>query len=190
MRRVALKDVCKVRVGHAFRGRVASVPGGQLAVLQPRDISSSGALVTDEVEYVELSLLKPAQLLHPGDVLLVGRGRICAAVYQDECAPHCIASGALFVLSVLPDADVIPEFVALYLNSHEGQLALSRVGARTTAAFLNRANLMDVEIALPDLETQQRLVALDQSKKRFLDLTARKAAILDRVIGSQFNETA
>ena len=189
-REVTLKDICKIRMGHAFRGRVSSTPGGELAVIQPREIRASGELDTREIEHVDLSLLKPAQLLHSGDVLLVGRGRICAAVYRDECAAHCIASGALFVLSVLPKVDVSPDYIALYLNSHEGRLALSRVGARTTAAFLNRGNVKEVEIPIPDMVTQQSLVALSQSKKRFLDLTARKAAILDRMIGSQFNQTA
>jgi restriction endonuclease S subunit len=189
-REVALKNICKIRLGHAFRGRVESTLGGELAVVQPRDISGSGALETGEIAYVDLSLLKPAQLLRSGDILLVGRGRICAAVYRDECAPHCIASGALFVLSVNSSVAVSPDFIAIYLNSHEGRLALSRVGARTTAAFLNRSNLKEVEIPIPDIKTQQSLVALSQSKRRFLDLATRKATILDRVIGSQFNQTA
>ena len=189
-REAALEDICKIRVGHAFRGRVESTSGGGLAVIQPRDISGSAKLKVGGVAQVDLSLLKPSQLLCSGDILLAGRGRICATVYRDECAPHCIASGALFVLSVLPSMGVIPEFIALYLNSHEGHLALSRVGARTTAAFLNRSNLKEVEIPIPDMPTQQNLVALNQSKQRFLDLTARKAAILDRLIGSQFYQTA
>lgn len=75
-------------------------------MLQPRDIGEGGELRTSEVVSVDLSVLKPAQLLQAGDVLLVGRGRICAAVYRDQLAPHCIASGALF--DVVRDEFQIP----------------------------------------------------------------------------------
>ena len=184
-RRVALKNLCNIRVGHAFRGRVNSIPGGQLAVIQPRDIDESGALRTGAVEYVDLSLVKPTQLLNAGDVLLVGRGRICATVYRDELAPHCIASGALFVLTLNSRAPITSDFLSIYLNSHEGQLAIARLGSRTTATFLNRANLEQLEVPVPAPSIQQSLTALNHSKKRFLDLSARKAAIIDRVIGRE-----
>ena len=183
--RVTLKDLCKIRIGHAFRGRVSSTPGGQLAVVQPRDISMSGELLPDSVEYVDLSILKPAQLLNEGDILLVGRGRIAATVYLNQLKPHSIASGALFVLTMRDQTAVRPDYVAMYLNSHEGRVALSRLGARTTAAFLNRANLEQLEIPVPEASIQQGLAALNNTKKRFLDLSARKAAIIDRVIGRE-----
>jgi restriction endonuclease S subunit len=157
-----------------------------LAVVQPRDIDESGALDTRKVEYVDLSLVKPSQLLNTGDVLLVGRGRICATVYRDELKPHCIASGALFVLRPKSGAPITSDFLTIYLNSHDGQLAIARLGSRTTATFLNRANLDQLEIPVPEPSIQQSLAALNNTKKRFLDLSARKAAIIDRVIGHEF----
>lgn len=185
---VVLKTIGNLRVGHTFRGRVCSSPGGELAVLQPRDIGEGGELRTSEVVSVDLSVLKPAQLLQAGDVLLVGRGRICAAVYRDQLAPHCIASGALFVISLKESAPISADFLVVYLNSHEGQLAISRLGSHTTTTFLSLSNLEELEIPVPEAGIKESLVALSHSRQRFLHLSARKAAIIDSVIGREFKQ--
>jgi restriction endonuclease S subunit len=183
-----LQQICNIRIGHAFRGHIASTENGSLAVIQPKNISAEGTLDASKVEFIDSSTPKPSQRLKDGDILFVSRGRLAATVYHDELAAHCIASGALFVLTMLPTAPVNAEFIALYLNSKEGKTAISRLNAHTTASFLNRSNLGQLEIPIPTAPIQQTLVALNQKKKRYLDLTARKAAIIDRVIGYELKQ--
>ena len=113
-----VKEFCDIRMGHAFRARLANVPDGGVRVIQPKDISSDGLLSfsDDKPLLTDASISKPLQA---GDVLVVSRGRFAATVFRLHDAGACIVPSSILVLSV-KDESVLPEYVALYFNSLRG----------------------------------------------------------------------
>jgi len=174
-------EIYEVKAGMAFRSRIVHCPTGNITVLQPKDIGDDGVLQGGDLCRVEMDPVKPDRLLKRGDVLLSNRGRFAAAMYDGEIE-NCIAAGSLLVLTIRDGAEVLPEYLALYLNSEEGRRELGRLDETTTIPYISRKNLEQVDIPIPAMEKQKRLVALEKAKLRFTELAARKAELINGFI--------
>jgi len=95
-----------------------------------------------------------------GDLLLVARGveRLdtvpCAKVEFEGRAAY---SQSLIRLRV-NDEYVDPDYLRLYLSSRRGSAALAAAATGSVISNLRREALSDVEIQVPDLETQRQMV--------------------------------
>lgn len=120
-------------------------------------------ILWDDPRFFEV---KPTELerwlLRAGDVLVIeGNGSPeeigRAAVFGGEVSP-CVHQN--HVLRLRPDVlRVLPEYLALYLNSSRGRLALQKLG-RTSSGLvtLSAGRLGDVEIEVPSLVRQQEII--------------------------------
>jgi restriction endonuclease S subunit len=88
-------------------------------------------------------------------------------------------------LPVKEEVPVLPEYLTLYFNSAKGRQAFNRLTERTTIPYLNRSNLEQMEVPVPNLETQQKLIALEHTKQRYARLTERKVELLNQLINHQ-----
>lgn len=169
-------------MGHSFRSRLEPQPNGQVLVIQPKDILPGGSLFGGDVCRVDISATK---FLAKGDVLLINRGRFTACVFEDNLGFPCMATSAFLILTPRSPAQLLSDYVALYLNSATGQSVIKRLNETTTIPFISLGNLESVDISVPSLEKQQKLVALEQAKQRFAQLTARKVDLLNDLINNQ-----
>jgi len=178
-------DIADVKMGYGFRSRIEHSPIGNIPVIQPRDITNDGLLQVDDACRVSMESVKKARILDKGDVLLASRGRSASAIYEGQFDNKVIASGSLFVLTVKGGIPVLPEYLSLFFNSEKGKQELSRLTERTTIPYLNRSTLEQMNIPIPPLETQEKLVALERAKQRYAQLTARKLDLLNALINHE-----
>ncbi len=89
------------------------------------------------------------------------------------------------VLTPKDPAQVLPDYLALYLNSTEGQNCFKRLNETTTIPFISRTNLESIIIPVPPLERQKKLVALERTTQRYTQLTARTTELLNSIINHQ-----
>ena len=172
-------------MGYGFRSKIIRSPNGNIPVIQPKDITGDGLLQEGDVYWVEMPSVKKTQLLKANDVLLANRGRFASTVYEGQFEEMCIASGSLLVLTVKAGTPVLPNYLMLYFNSDRGKQELHRVTERTTIPYLNRSNLEQMDIPVPALETQEKLVALERAKQRYTQLTNRKVVLLNSLINHE-----
>lgn len=151
-------------------------------VIQPKDVTSNGIL---KVETPCLVNFTAGKSLNKGDVLLINRGRFTACVFEDTLGMPCVATSAFLILTPKNPAQLLPDYLALFLNSTEGQTILKRLNETTTIPFIKLSSLEQIEIPVPPLSMQQKLVDLEQAKQRFAQLTARKTELLNRIINQQ-----
>lgn len=121
-----------------------------------------GTLVLDELKYLPEDHDEfPALFLEPGDLLfnrtnspeLVGK----SAVYQGQPVPCSFAS---YLIRLRFKPQILPEFVAYYLNSSLGRSWVKRVVSQQVGqANVNGSKLKALVIAVPPLELQRRIVA-------------------------------
>lgn len=123
--------------------------------------------------------------LNRKDVLLVSRGRFAACVFEDDQKLPCVVTSAFLILNPKNPDQLRPEYLALFFNSMQGQLLFNRLNERSTVPFVSLGKLKSVEIPVPPMDMQQKLVALEQAKQRFAQLTARKTELLNRIINQQ-----
>ncbi len=175
-----VKEFCDIRMGHAFRKRLSNRPDGNVKVIQPKNISTDGDLSfkSGEPWRTDASASKP---LEPGDVLVVNRGRFAATVFNPGDTGFWIVPSSILVLSV-QDKSVLPEYVALYFNSPNGERLFRRHFEKTTAPFISARNLANTDIPVPSLYKQRALINFETTRREYARLANHKLELQRRIL--------
>jgi restriction endonuclease S subunit len=148
-------------MGATLRGRDATrpVPSGSFRIIRIGDISQDGTLLKDDFLRIEPGQsVSGEQLLRSGDVLFPNRGiRTTAFVYRLD-GPPTIVGAQFFVLR--PEIErVFPEYLAWFLRTED--IANYFAGRRkgTYVQIIERKDLAELELPLPPLKVQHKIVA-------------------------------
>jgi len=170
-------------MGHAFRQRLTRVPDGNVLVIQPKNIAALGSVSFGDKPPLrtDASAAKPLQ---PKDVLVVNRGRFAAAVFDLPDSDTWIVPSSILVLSVT-EQTVLPEYVACYLNSANGQRLFQCHCEQTTVPFISTGNLGQIDIPIPSLDRQRSLVAYERATARYALLANRKQELYRQILNHE-----
>jgi hypothetical protein len=170
---IPLGSVADVSTGYPFRKKVESEEGGDVVLVQLKDIdgaervSGSGAIMlrNDDGRYHR-------HLLQEGDLLFQSRGsRHPVAVV--ESGLRGIAAIGLHVVRPRTGR-VLPAYLAWWLNHPASQARFRDELARGTyIPFVAVADLRAFLVPVPTLEVQQRIVEADRLRRRERELTER-----------------
>lgn len=182
---IALNKIAEINTGYAFRQAVGDSSTGKTVVLQTKDLESN-AFITESNTFAKTSLEIPRSksFLQPDDVLLSSRGSGTHKSTVFKVANNnVIASASLFIIRIRDNA-VLPEYLSLYLNSREGQEALSQI---TTGAYIQnipKKNLEQIPIPIPTIPQQRNLVALQQNIWQQKKITEQKNQLKQEIINA------
>jgi restriction endonuclease S subunit len=154
-------------------------------VIQPKDISSEGGISLNDLCRVSVTNAKP---LKKGDVLLTSRGRFTAVAFDLDGDDDYTVPASIIIMTVKVDW-ILPEYVALYLNSASGQTLLKRHLETTTVPFIRCSNLQKITIPVPALEKQRVLAKFDAEHRRYGQLTSRKLELHKQILNHTLGET-
>lgn len=175
-----LCDVADVRAGYPFRGRVVHVDGANLAVVQMKDVDDVAGLKPDGCLRIRGEDLNTQRhLLQPGDVLIQSRGQKFPAAVVDQPI-YGIAALGLYVLR--PGGDVLPAYLAWYLNQPRTRAALRAVARGTYIPFLSANDLRESRVPVPAISTQQRIADIEQLRRRERHLADRLRELTDGLV--------
>lgn len=169
-----LEHIVDVKPGHPFRGSVPEVADGNGYALQMRDLNPDGSIAWSNLVRTTVEGRREPDWLMPGDVVFVARGQRNYAVCLSEVQRPAVCSQYFFLLRV-KTRSISPEFLAWQINSAPCQRYLAKNAEGTDQLGIRRPILESLQIAVPELETQHRIVALHQQA-----LAERK--VLERLI--------
>lgn len=150
-----LADVADVRTGYPFRGKVMDDPNGEVAVVQMKDVNDGGRLDASGCLRIREEPAHGRHFLKQGDVLLQSRGaKFPAGVVDVEI--HGIAALGLHVLR--PGPELLPAYLAWVMNHPTTRESLRGIARGSYIPFLSKADLANLEIPVPPLRTQQKIV--------------------------------
>lgn len=185
-----IKDVCDIFVGYTFRGAIVEENGGDMFVLQAKNIKS-GEYISSVNNFSKIFSDKysKAEKVKYNDVVIVSRGSglgsFKSAVFKYH-ANNIIASSSVLIIRVKSEK-VLPEYLSLYLNSETGQTILLQVSSGSAFKTLIRRNLEEVNIPLPSIKEQQDIVDLCenimQQENIMLQATEIKKRIMNGIFG-------
>lgn len=178
-----ISEFAITRVGHSFRKRLMTVPGGLSKLIEPKNISSGGALVLDETNIIH-SDIRMSPPLKVGDILISNRGRFAAAVFDMPDTQTWIVPSSIVVLTIT-DRSILPGYIALYLNSARGQKQFQKLNEVSTVPFVSRTNLMEMDIPIPPLKRQDLLVTLGTANRRYNELTIKKHNLMNNILNNE-----
>ncbi|MFA6962932.1 MAG: restriction endonuclease subunit S [Opitutaceae bacterium] len=152
--------------GYQTRSAIEPEPHGSHFLLQIRDFDRSRR----DIDRSGITRFTPGlahnnTILEDGDVVFLAKGaRNFAAVVHDLPSP-CLAASYFFVLR--PNSKILPNYLVWFLNqsiSRQYFLKFATTGAHMP--IIRRDVLMEMEIPVPSLATQQRIVEVDALAQR------------------------
>ncbi|KMM88055.1 restriction endonuclease subunit S [Pseudomonas lundensis] len=151
-----LSELADVRSGYTFRGALEHDPSGDVRVLQIKDLRQNAAIEPDTLIAVAWDTRTAPPLLQPGDITVIARGDTNKAVlYVGE--QSVVATSQFFIVTA-KRSEVLPAYLCWLINLPQSQRSLERSGSAIQA--IGKASLMGMQIPLPPLMTQQKLIAL------------------------------
>lgn len=158
----SLKHIADVRTGYPFRERPERVNTGGVQIVQMRDIDGATAWVGENLEQVKAPPNWETHRLHVGDVLLTTRGERNNAALFSGINTKTVAAANLLVLRVKTPDQVIPPYLAWYLNLPHTQERLRASRAGSNIPFIPIEELERLPIHVPSIAIQNHVVNLLQ----------------------------
>lgn len=170
----------QIEVGQTFLSKQISAEDGNICLIEPR-MMDAGAIGYAETKWVQYSGKK---ILQRGDVLFVSRGKFEAAVFEFDIPS--VATNAFFVLR--PNDQIKSGYLSAFLNSHQAQQHFRRKQKQTTAKFVSKDDLLELDIPLVPIEQQDEIIQATDSLKQTEQLLSQKAQILKNIREGLFGQ--
>ena len=157
-KKVRLGEIAQVLSGIYIKG----YPTGGIACLQVKDLLMSSPETT--ASRIEYTPKLAGYILQKGDLLFAGKGTtyLCKVFNLDIPA---VASTTLYSIRLQSDI-VSPKYLCWYLNHPSVVAAVKTVQAGTGTPLIHKPTFENLEIIIPNQETQRLIVELSSLQKR------------------------
>lgn len=159
---IKLKKLASIRAGYSLRKAIKPVDDGNVRLIQIKDIDQTNRINCDLVLRTQIDDIKPEHILRQGDILLRARGANRQAALFDMAQVTCLAAPQFLIISV-NDPRVSPEYIYWYINQKPAQSFLSKNAVGTNIPNIPAKALADLPIAIPSLEKQRTIAALNRA---------------------------
>lgn len=184
-----ISNVCNIGVGYTTRGRLQSADIRGIPILQLRDLSLDGPVDPVRLQRVHLDDFQDRHLVQAGDVVFRSRGKNnMAFALGAEFHEPTVALLPLFILRPKTES-VFSEYLAWAINQPSAQRYFDSVAQGTNMRMVSLADIDNLEINLPDLDTQQKIVNVDALAKHeqilMVRLADKRKKLLALILGDQ-----
>jgi restriction endonuclease S subunit len=160
-----LGEVARVSTGYPFRRKVEAEEGGDIVLIQIKDVDSTEGVSEGGTIVLRSEGGKyEKHLLQGGDLLFQSRGSRHPVAVVEGGVRGIAATG---LLVIRPDRQrVMPGYLAWWLNHPQSQEKLTRGVARGTyIPFISKGELDAFLVPLPALTAQARIVEVDRLQR-------------------------
>ncbi|HEX7047673.1 MAG TPA: restriction endonuclease subunit S [Gammaproteobacteria bacterium] len=165
-----LADCAEITTGHPFRSRIAALPGSGTVAVQMKDVSSYGDILWTFATETQPVTVSPAWL-EDGDILLAARGNQNRAVLVKN-PPKSLAAPHWYVIRC-HDNKLLPAFLVWQMNRKPAQNWFRRESTGTATRNLRQESVANLEIAVPPLEEQRRIIAIAEAARKEREICER-----------------
>lgn len=178
-----LSEVCSIHTGYTARSRLEPTAKGGILAIQLRDFSPEGVVDPECLTRVQLEDVADRYFVRAGDVIFRSRGeRNTAAALDDRLQEPALAVLPLMVLR--PKRHVVtPEYLAWVINQPPAQRHFDSAARGTNIRMIPRSGLDQLEIDVPDIKTQEEIVAVDALAERERKLSLLAAETRRKLMG-------
>ena len=178
-----LAEIADVRMGYPFRSRLEHDPAGEVVVIQMKDIDDANLLHAEGAIKVSLPEGKGHHLIHEGDLVFRSRGRSnSVALVAADIGESVLAAPMLLIRP----HNVLPAYLHWFINLPATQASLAALAEGTSVRMISKDALQDLDVPLPSLARQRRVVdvaALAQREQALLvDIAAQKKRLAEGVL--------
>jgi len=184
-------------LGRIFSGApiysIAKLSDGEngIPLLNIKDIVS-GTVATQNLSYVSADNFKNAEhyLVRPGDVLVACRGTQLKAGVVPEGIGKALITANLIGIRLIEE--ILPEFLAAYFQTEDGQKELLAHATSTTQLVLNVADAEKIMVPVPPRAMQEKIAGLinmaDQQYRLNMEMANLNRKIAHQVLIDMLNK--
>lgn len=185
-----LAELCHIHSGYTARGKLEPLHSGGVPALQLRDVGTDGETPGPEFPRYDLDYLSARYFVRGGEVVFRSRGEPNAAA----AIPHPLLEPVVVIMPLMiirPDSDrILSEYLAWAINQPDAQRRLGAEAQGTNLRMIPMTVVEKLEIAVPDLPTQKRIVELDSLARREGQLLRRLATLREELFSAILGEAA
>ena len=175
-----IKEIASIQTG-LFAKPAAT---GEVVYLQAKHFDEYGQLHATLHPDLMAEGISEKHLLREGDVLFAAKGaKNFAAVYENHNEP-AVASTSFFVIR-LADKNVLPEYLAWFLNNHSTQALLKGQAIGTSIPSISKQVLENIEMSLPGIETQKAILQVAKLRNKEKALKHKIESLREKQIQQQ-----
>jgi hypothetical protein len=165
-----LARACTIQTGFTARGRLDPAEHGNILALQLRDVAANGTINFNNLTRIYLDAIPEKYLVGAGDVVFRSRSASMSAAVIDTPLP--LPALAVLPLMILrPDPQVLSgAYLAWAINQEPSQRYFEESAQGTSLQMVSRASLENLDIAVPGLDTQERILQIAALAERERDL--------------------
>ncbi|MGQ4878880.1 restriction endonuclease subunit S [Billgrantia sp. LNSP4103-1] len=169
-----LTAVCEIQSGYTARKKLEPAPHGGVPAVQLRDLEGDCDFDPAGLPLYQLSGSTDRYWARPGDILFRSRGERNTAV---RVAPDAqVGAIAMLPLLVLKPHEVIDSgYLTWFINQPSSQRYFDKCARGTRLRMIPKKCLDELEIVVPDLETQRRIAEVADLARREHELMLRLA---------------
>ena len=179
-----LKDIARVQMGLSFRSRIEPEADGTVAVIQMRDLTEDNKLSQRNLIAVKMNGLNGRHLVKRNDLIFRSRGQTTTAAIVDTEIGSAIVAAPLLRIRVTSKR-VLPEYLCWFVNQASAQAFLHSRATGTAMTVIGKSALDNLQVPLPGLATQERIVALadlsNQEQRLMRELAAKKEKLVNGI---------
>lgn len=171
VKKILLENLVQIQSGMLFSKRVEHDLNGNVRVVQLKDVNENAQIRYNDLITVSVDKQLKKHLLKKGDILLKAKSSTRVAAVIDRNIENTIATGHYFVLRI-KNSSVLPEYVTWFLNQKPAQRYFDSMASGSTVPIIFKSELEKLEIDIPSLEIQQKIVRIHNLRLREKDLIA------------------
>jgi hypothetical protein len=185
-----LAELSDIHSGYTARGKLDPLTEGGVPALQLRDVGTNGDAPGPDFQRYDLEKLSDRYFVRGGEVVFRSRGEPNAAAAIPASLPEPVVVIVPLVI-IRPDMDrVLPEYLAWAINRPDAQRRLGAEAQGTSLRMIPMAAVENLDIAVPDLPTQKRIVELEALARQEGQLLRRLASLRENLASAILGDVA
>jgi restriction endonuclease S subunit len=166
-----LAKIAYIKSGYHSRGKIEPIEDGSHFLLQARDVDGEKLNYrTNTLIRFNPDLSRTDGILKKNDILFMARGTRNYSVLLRESPGSTLAAACFFIVSVSGE-NLMPAYLFWYLNQPPVERYLVRQSGRGVhMPVVRRSVLEKLDIPIPNLEIQKKIVELEALRREEKDL--------------------
>lgn len=172
-----LKEICDIQNGYSFRSRLDTYSDGAVAVIQMKDLSDDNTVDIRGLSRVRDDVFKSHHYVKKGDLVFRSRGHQNTSAIINDDIENAVVSAPLFRIRIQSMDVILPEYLNWYIAQHEAQVFFASRAKGSFHTMITKEALENLKVAIPDIQTQQRIVRLAMLFEQEIALTKQIEAL-------------
>ncbi|KTD52249.1 EcoKI restriction-modification system protein HsdS [Legionella quinlivanii] len=188
-----LINISTISAGYSFRGKIPELKNSGVYCVQMKDINETYNVNWSTVIETILPSRQSQVSLRSGDILFAARGqRNYAALIDAELRERLAIAAPQFFVIRLNVPDVLPEYIAWFLNQTIAQRYFLSNAEGSTTPSIRRQVLEATPIILPTLKQQKTIIELAKTiskEKHLADKMIANGELLMQTLLNEISQT-